>query len=307
MIHETVQLFPDRPHCRLTTYITENPVEYPDRLHPAVIVNPGGAYVFTSRREGEAIALWFNSLGYQAFVLDYTLINSAENVWPSDVFHLPEADPATVWPWPSVELGKAMQFVRSHAAEWMIDSSQIGIAGFSAGGSNCLFYASFWNSDAIAVPLGIADRSVLAPAFCLAGYPFVDWKWHMDGPMQNYNEYMKASYQWMYLDYFGKIDPTDEEMVAASPNYHVNSDNPPTFLWSTATDGSVPIQHSIRMANALADAGVPFEYHIFGNGSHGLSLANEMTAANPEDVNTSVAEWTNLAETWLRQTIHFAL
>lgn len=305
MICKKFKLFEDKPYCTLTTYVSENPAEFPDRIHPAVIVNPGGAYVFTSNREGEAIALWFASLGYQAFVLDYTVINSKDNCWPADVFHMPPADPATVYPSPAVELGKAMLFVREHAEEWHVDPEQIGITGYSAGGSNCLNYSTFWNTDTVAGPLGVADRTLLKPAFCLVGYPFVDWKWHMEVAMPAYDDYVRTSYEWMYLDYFGKTNPTVEEMMSVSPNYHVSKDNPPTFMWSTATDGSVPIQHSIRMAHAMADAGVPFEYHIFGQGSHGLSLANEMTAGSAEELRPDVGEWINLAATWLRKYVTF--
>ena len=58
----------------------------------------------------------------------------------------------------------------------------------------------------------------------------------------------------------------------------VTANYPPTFLWHTFTDGLVPVQNSIRMAHALADAGVLTEMHIFPEGVHGLSLCNEQTA-----------------------------
>lgn len=42
-----------------------------DRRHPAVVVCPGGAYLFASEREGKPVALRFAAQGYRAFVLRY--------------------------------------------------------------------------------------------------------------------------------------------------------------------------------------------------------------------------------------------
>lgn len=55
----------------------------------------------------------------------------------------------------------------------------------------------------------------------------------------------------------------------------VTKDTPPTFLWHTATDELVPVENSYLFANACKEKGVTFEQHVFGNGKHGLSLANE--------------------------------
>lgn len=56
---------------------------------------------------------------------------------------------------------------------------------------------------------------------------------------------------------------------------HVTENTPPTFLWHTATDELVPVENSYVFAEACKAEQVPFELHVFGNGGHGLSLANE--------------------------------
>ena len=48
---------------------------------------------------------------------------------------------------------------------------------------------------------------------------------------------------------------------------------PPTFLWATAADVKVPAANTLHMAEALLQAGVPVETHIFEAGEHGLALA----------------------------------
>ena len=77
------------------------------------------------------------------------------------------------------------------------------------------------------------------------------------------------------------------------------------FLWATAGDKLVPVQHSIRMAHALAEHQIPFEMHVFERGDHGLSVATQAAAAAKSQINRDVAKWTELAEAWLEK--RFAL
>ena len=101
---------------KLYTYIISHSPEMDyHKKRPAVIVCPGGGYVMTSDREAEPIALRFNSLGFQSFVLRYS------------VNKLP-------FPGALLELSKAVSVVRENAAEWDIDPEKIIVCGFSAAG-----------------------------------------------------------------------------------------------------------------------------------------------------------------------------
>ena len=71
----------------------------------------------------------------------------------------------------------------------------------------------------------------------------------------------------------------------------MTKDTPPTFLWATAADELVPVQYSLLMATALADAGVPFELHVFEKGKHGMGLANQASAEALTDCNADAAGW----------------
>jgi hypothetical protein len=46
---------------------------------------------------------------------------------------------------------------------------------------------------------------------------------------------------------------------------------------------------------------VPYELHIFESGVHGLSLADETTAAKSEHVNPGCQIWFELAARWLKK------
>ena len=86
---------------------------------------------------------------------------------------------------------------------------------------------------------------------------------------------------------------------------HVSPDTPPTFLWHTAEDHSVPVENSLLFAMALRRSGVPFELHVYPFGEHGLSLATREVAEAgkgraPDD---HVAGWTHECDGWIQQTI----
>ncbi|MDD3692302.1 MAG: alpha/beta hydrolase [Oscillospiraceae bacterium] len=81
----------------------------------------------------------------------------------------------------------------------------------------------------------------------------------------------------------------------------VDSSTPPAFLFHTANDSAVPVENSLRMADALSRGKIPFELHIFPNGPHGLALANELTSNGSKAMcNQSAAQWMPLCLTWLK-------
>jgi dipeptidyl aminopeptidase/acylaminoacyl peptidase len=65
---------------------------------------------------------------------------------------------------------------------------------------------------------------------------------------------------------------------------------PPFFIWHTAEDPYVPVEHSYRLAVALAAREVPHALHVFSQGPHSLGLAHG--AGEP-------SIWTELAAAWL--------
>lgn len=82
----------------------------------AVVIAPGGSNIMLMYGcEGIEIAERFNDWGFAAFVLTYRMspkYNEAARI---------------------ADGKRAMQVVRARAAEWKLDSSKIGFAGFSAG------------------------------------------------------------------------------------------------------------------------------------------------------------------------------
>ena len=83
---------------------------------PAVLVIPGGGYMFCSDREADPVALPYLKAGYHAFILRYSV----------------GADAA--WPRPLQDYEEAMALIDAHAEEWHVLRDKIAVVGFSAGG-----------------------------------------------------------------------------------------------------------------------------------------------------------------------------
>ncbi len=79
--------------------------------------------------------------------------------------------------------------------------------------------------------------------------------------------------------------------AATSLDRLVTADAPPVFLWHTAADEDVPVEHAYRLGLALTANAVPHALHVFEEGEHGLGLADGQGAAG---------QWSSLAAAWLQ-------
>jgi dipeptidyl aminopeptidase/acylaminoacyl peptidase len=71
----------------------------------------------------------------------------------------------------------------------------------------------------------------------------------------------------------------------------VIKETPPTFIFQTTEDTTVPAENAVHYYLALRKAGVPAEMHVFEKGPHGVGLANDDPA---------LSEWSKLLANWLR-------
>ncbi len=83
---------------------------------PAVVICPGGGYLYCSPREAEPVALAYAARGIHAFILRYSTGRNAAGFSP-----LAEID----W---------TIGYIRENAKEWHINPEKILTLGFSAGG-----------------------------------------------------------------------------------------------------------------------------------------------------------------------------
>ncbi|MBQ7680047.1 MAG: alpha/beta hydrolase [Butyrivibrio sp.] len=243
-------------------------------LRPLVLLCPGGAYLYTSDREAEPVALAFAAKGAHVAILRYSTAPDAH------------------YPTSLAELGRAVQYMRAHAKEWWIDPDRIVIQGCSAGGHLAASYACFWRDPARVLAAmnennkeeRLTDTEVLKPNGLILCYPVIT-----SGPHAH-----RDSIRNLLGD---RYDAMCTEM---SLETQVSADVPPTFLWHTWTDGSVPVQNSLLFASALAEAGINTELHIYPEGGHGLSLANRLTLGQSGQECCPACEgWIDLATAWV--------
>ena len=227
----------------------------------AVVVLPGGAYVgLAADLEGREIADWFTARGFRAFILSYRLSSHGY-----------------LLPVPLLDARRAVQLVRARARDYQVDPNRIVVIGFSAGGHLAALAGTQFvpgNPEA-EDPI---DRASSRPDFLVLGYPWI-------GAISSDTSHLS------YCKLFNVMDRCEELRLAYSPDLFVTKDTPPTFLYHTFTDQTVPVEQGLRFYEALIKAGVPSEMHIFANGGHGSGLGKG---------DASLDQWPGLLETWLR-------
>lgn len=224
------------------------------RLAPAIIVCPGGGYR-TIVPKYYAVADWLLSLGISAIVLHYRVA--------------PYRHPV-----PLGDVQRAIRLVRHNAESWGIDTNRLGIMGFSAGGHLAATAGTGFDpgdpgaSDPV-------ERESSRPDLMILSYPVITFGEHRH---QGSLEHLLGS------------DASPELRIALSAENRVSENTPPTFLWHTVADAVVPVENSLLFAAALSRNRVPYELHLYQDGAHGLSLAQDDPAAG---------SWTHLCAVWM--------
>ena len=79
----------------------------------------------------------------------------------------------------------------------------------------------------------------------------------------------------------------------------MDSDTAPAFIVHTFNDRIVDVKNAMILGKAYAEAGVPFEMHVYPDGPHGFSIANEIIArGRVSHIKPRIAEWVRLAAEW---------
>ena len=227
-----------------------------------VLVLPGGGYGIVAPSEGEPVALAFLGAGVQAFVLKYSVA------------------PAR-WPQQLLETAAAIAYLRKNARRYGIAPDKIAVCGFSAGGHLAGCAANLWGHPVIEQTLGLTGEQV-RPDAAILSYPVI---------------FIKENGENMTRDnLFGEKPLVGETSLEAS----VTDRNPPTFLWATYTDGSVPVEHTLAYANALRAKDIPFDLHIFHKGPHAMGIATADSAWQEDHTDVRAAQWHSLCVSWLK-------
>lgn len=231
-----------------------------------ILVIPGGGYSLVWDGEGEPVAEAFLPYGYNAFVLHYTVDHKGQ------------------FPCQLIEAARAIKHIKDNAEEYDIDPDQLMVVGFSAGGHLAACTGAMWKMDEIYknvdMPYGYNK-----PKGVILMYPVISPKY----------KHHFASFRNMWCT----DEPTQAQLDASAVEYHVDADSAPAFILHTVNDKVVDVRNAFAIAKAYTEAGVPFELHMYPEGPHGMSLANQITSGGETIRNNKrIAEWVRLAAEW---------
>lgn len=262
MLFERIPLSAEDDEVYLESYIADSFGEIPRK---ALLVLPGGGYAnVCSDREGEPIALAFMPHGYNAFVLHYTV--GRKKTFPAQL----------------IEVAKAIGHIRDNAERYHIDPAALFVVGFSAGGHLAASAGTLWKLPAVTEATG-RPYGANKPTGVMLVYPVISAAWHAK----------------TYENLWCTDTPSEEQLAATSLEKHVDADSAPMFLVHTANDPVVNVGNTLVMARACAEAGIPFETHIYPYGPHGMALANAVTdGGNAEWNDPAFAQWVEHAVLW---------
>ena len=207
-------------------YVVTFPVAEGTPVKGAVLINAGGAFQFRSDdMEGTPVAQELSRLGYQSFVVNYRLRPYTQEEG-------------------TLDLARAVRFVRKNAEIYGIDEKDIAVMGFSAGG--ILAGEMLLNFS------GTVDGTALDSSYIPDELDQISADAGADG---------------MIYSFYGRLSvaSTDVEKFSAS-------DLPPTYFCYGTQDPFV--REFEACISALQAAGVSVDVHVLDGRPHGFGYTD---------------------------------
>ncbi len=166
---------------------------------PLVLVVPGGGYACQAYvKEGTEVAQWIRSLGVHAAVVKYRIPGDRAGAL--------------------MDVREALAVVQQNAAAWAVDTTKIGMIGFSAGahltarvlsrpshglGGAMLIYPAYLSQDGATLAKGVVPSEPIVPtfvtqcgddrAFVLSSLAYVGWGLQRNHPI-SYHLYARGGH-----------------------------------------------------------------------------------------------------------------
>ena len=223
-----------------------------------VIVCPGGSYCWLDMQtEGVEVAEWLQRNGVSAFVLRYRTAT-----WLAWFTHYRWLFRGHRYPDPQEDAVAAYRWIVAHADMLDIDTTHIGMMGFSAGGH-----------------LVMSVAGMLPLAFVAPIYPVVTMT----------EDCVHARSRRGLLGEKGRFDEVLCDSL--SLERHIPSPCPPVFLVNCKDDPVVHYHNSELLDSALTASGVPHLYIQYQTGGHGFGVSPDKGTAESRPWKDSFLQW----------------
>ncbi len=227
---------------RLTLY----PADSAQNTGIAVIICPGGSYCWHDmEHEGREVAQWLQENGINAFVLKYRVANISAYCIGYRVIGLGNKYPNML-----ADVEDALRRVYNMADSLRIDTSRIGVMGFSAGGH--LTMMSYTH-----------NRTAFKPSFLCPVYPVVTF---------SDKRYVHRRSRRGALGVWGQFNKTKRDSLSIEK--HITPDCPPVFLVNCVDDPTVKYRNSELLDSALTANNVQHTYLQYRTGGHGFGASD---------------------------------
>lgn len=224
----------------------------------AMVIFPGGGYrILAIDLEGTEICEAFVTRGITCVVLKYRVPGGGDMWDPScRCRRVPDV------PMALQDAQRAIALLRQRASDYGVDPNKVGVVGFSAGGH---MVAVVSNTDERAYDrVDDADDLSVRPNFAIALYPGHLWS--------------------------DRGNDLSLRRDTGTP-LNVTAATPPTLIIQAQDDPVDDVRNSLAYYQALRDAGVETEMHLYAHGRHGFGVRR---------TDDPITAWPDLATSWLR-------
>ena len=216
----------------------------------AVLVLPGGGFeILAIDYEGTEVCDWLVAEGITCVVEKYRVPSEPYDWKTNTRTHNLQVPTRSL-----EDTQRAMRLIRAHAEEWHVDPHKIGVLGFSAGGYLVAEISTQFDKK-LYKPVDKADTLSARPDFAVAVYP-------------------------------GHIST---ERNTLNPNVPVTKQTPPTFIVQAEDDHVDGVEQALVYFNALKEAEVPAELHIYAKGGHAFGL---------RETELPISRWPRRVDEW---------
>ncbi len=218
----------------------------------AVVIIPGGGYELVAMyHEGYELAELLSKNGITAAVLKYRIPNPKSSNEPHLV--------------PLTDGRKALEMMHEKAEAYGINTDEIGVIGFSAGGHL-----------AAVLGLWVSEEENGNPDFT--------------GLIYGVTNLSEGNKSWLESNLYHR-ELTEEEIAKNTLLNLVNEDTPQAFLVHAIDDDSCSLDESTLYMQKLVEHRVLVEAHIFPKGGHGFGIGRASDGTN---------QWVTLFVNWVK-------